>query len=294
MKKIILDEPCKQTLIKKFTDYINNTKFTDNHINFSTNFEELTNTEQLARPTVYIDAEAYLKMLLYIRDTDIEIAWHGTVERNQAKNYYIIKDVFLYPQTITSVTVNTDQTEYNDWLQNIEDDDVFNNIRFQGHSHVNMGTTPSGTDLNMYNNFLQVLPKNDYYIFMIMNKSGSVNCFIYDLAKNLIYESKNIDIKIKTTTTTDLLADIAAEKEKYCKKPQAGYFTSPAEAWQKANLNTEPPLFHNPYATQQYNRANYNAYKEFETKTETDLLFDEIDRRYKNAPLALKSFKKGK
>ena len=226
MKKINVDETFKQELITKFTEYVNNTKFTDNRITFTTSIDTSVDTKNIARPVVYISPTAYLKMLLYVRDTDVEIAWHGTVERNQEQNWYHIKDVFLYPQIIRAATVDTDQEKYQEWLQNIEDDEVFNNIRFQGHSHVNMGTFPSGTDLNMYNNFLQVLPKNDYYIFMIMNKSGSVTCFIYDLAKNLIYETADIDIRILGPKTHNLIKDINTEKEKYCEKPVYSWNTT--------------------------------------------------------------------
>jgi hypothetical protein len=273
MKKINLDETFKQDAIKKFTEFINKTKFSGNSINFTTEINQIINSTEIPKPTVYISATAYLKMMLYIRDTDIEIAWHGTVERNIENNWYHIKDVFLYPQTLTAVTVNTDQEKYQEWLQNIEDDAVFNNIRFQGHSHVNMGTSPSGTDLNMYNNFLQVLPKNDYYIFMIMNKSGNLTCLIYDLDKNLIYENQDINVKILTNNTTDLMKDIAEEKEKYCTKQT--YFNS--------YQNTAYDIFNSPQYT---GNTHYNS---------VDDIFNDIDRKskYKNPTLHPNKSKKG-
>jgi hypothetical protein len=294
MKKIVLDDKFKQDIINKFINYVNTTKFTDNHINFSTDITNVIDKTQITRPTVYISAVAYLKMLLYVQETTIEIAWHGTVERNQEHNWYHIKDVFLYPQTITACTVNTDQKEYQEWLQNIEDDEIFNNIRFQGHSHVNMGTSPSGTDLNMYHNFLQVLPKNDYYIFMIMNKSKSITCFIYDLAKNLIYETQDIDIKILTNNSQDLIKDLKEEKEKYCKNVTTQYADYDPFA---RNIPNSPYNTHsyaqsaNAYMreiTKQYGNTVHNDY------TETDKLFDELDQKYKNPVITSKRLKKQK
>lgn len=270
MKRINVDETFKQDIIAKFTDYINRTKFTDNKITFSADIDTTVNIKDISRPTIYISATAYLKMMLYVRDTDVEIAWHGTVERNQEQNWYHIKDVFLYPQIIRATTVDTDQEKYQEWLQNIEDDDVFNNIRFQGHSHVNMGTFPSGTDLNMYNNFLQVLPNNDYYIFMIMNKTGSITCFIYDLAKNLIYETADIDIKILGPKTHNLIKDITAEKDKYCERPVYTHTTTSGffDFDKYMSERDIPPV-----------------------KTDVNKLLDEIDSKYKNTKLTTTKIK---
>lgn len=270
MKRINVDETFKQDIIAKFTDYINRTKFTDNKITFSADIDTTVNVKDISRPTIYISATAYLKMMLYVRDTDVEIAWHGTVERNQEQNWYHIKDVFLYPQIIRATTVDTDQEKYQEWLQNIEDDDVFNNIRFQGHSHVNMGTFPSGTDLNMYNNFLQVLPNNDYYIFMIMNKTGSITCFIYDLAKNLIYETADIDIKILGPKTHNLIKDINTEKSKYCERPVYTHSTTSGffDFDKYMSERDIPPV-----------------------KTDVNKLLDEIDSKYKNTKLTTTKIK---
>lgn len=276
MKKINMDETFKKEAIEKFTTYINGlSRYTSNRINFSTTFNN-TITET-TRPTIFISSQAYLKMMLYVRDTEVEIAWHGTVERNIEQNWYYIKDVFLYPQIIESATVDTNQEKYQDWLNNIEDDNVFNNIRFQGHSHVNMGTSPSSTDLNMYDKFLQVLPKNDYYIFMIMNKSGSLTSFIYDLAKNTIYESTDIDIKILCTNTKDLIKDIKEEKDKYCEKP----------------------TYHSGVTYNNYNHFGlYNLEDDYYSppKKLEDIndFLDEIDKKYKNPKLKIKTKNKVK
>ena len=266
MKKINIDETFKQDIIAKFTEYINKTKFTDNRITFTADINTAIDTTNITRPTVYISTTAYLKMLLYIRDTNVEIAWHGTVERNQEQNWYHIKDVFLYPQIIRATTVDTDQEKYQEWLQNIEDDDIFNNIRFQGHSHVNMGVYPSETDLNMYNNFLQILPKNDYYIFMIMNKSGAITCFIYDLAKNLIYETADINIKILAPKTHDLIKDIESEKTKYCEKSTYTYTN------------------YDKYITER-DLPDYST--SFKQHQDVNDLLNEIDNKYKNSRISI-------
>lgn len=281
MKKINTDDSFKQHIIAKFTDYVNKTKFTDSTIHFTTTIDTTIHDQTISKPTVYISAYAYLKMMLYIRDTDTEIAWHGTVERNQEQNWYHIKDVFLYPQIIRSTTVDTDQTKYNEWLENIEDDDIFNNIRFQGHSHVNMGTFPSGTDLNMYDKFLQVLPKNDYYIFMIMNKRGEFNIFIYDLAKNIIYETADINIKVLTPKTQDLLKDIEQDKTNCCEKPT--YIPYNATSFQSSYLHD---------IDRYYGERDLPNYTSRDKIEDINDLIDEIDNKYKNTQLTITKEKK--
>ena len=288
MQKLTITEQDKQALIEKFTNYVNNTKFTDTRVNFSADLNNDLKLQNIPRPTVFISGTAYLKMLMYVTSTNVEIAWHGVVERNQEKNYYYIKDVFLYPQIIRAATVSTDQKEYQDWLINIEDDEVANNIRFQGHSHVNMGVTPSGVDLDMYNDFAQALPKNDYYIFMILNKRGETTCLIYDLAKDVIFNTEDIDIKILTNKSNDLAADILAEKTKYC--------TEQSYAFSNLSRDYYYPNYEHPstqklsqeefadYVDTQYHKSNYNK----ADYNETDKLFDDIDNKYS------KKFKKHK
>lgn len=278
MKKIQIEENFKENLLNEFKQFLEKTKCTDSSITFTSALNNSIVPTKEERPTLYISALAYLKMMCYVRDTDTEIAWHGTVQRNIKANWYYIKDVFLYPQKITSVTVDTDQEKYQEWLQNIEDDEIFNNIRFQGHSHVNMGTTPSSTDLTMYNDFLQVLSKSDYYVFAIMNKAGSFTCFIYDLQKNRMYETADIDVKIITDTSEDLLKNIKDEKTKYLETKTWSYDTSSYKVFNKSYPLTEDEL---DYYEQQFykDRLHNDVY------TETDRVYDDIDSKFKNAKL---------
>ena len=275
MKQIIIDEKTKNELMEKFKNYLNSTKFTESNVNFNAEMPKPT----AERPTVFINPTAYLKMMLYVRDTSTEIAWHGVVEKNKEKNMYYIKDVFLYPQKLAAATVQTDQEKYNKWLEEL-DDDTYNALRFQGHSHVNFGVTPSGTDMNYYEDILNVLPKNDYYIFMILNKAGDMTLLIYDLEKNTIFETADIDVKIITPKTQNLVKEIKEQKEEFCETPTYNY------SYGSSNLTYKDFM-------------NYTGYgSKYEPKTKTDLLFDELDKKYevktsKYANPTLKLTKKG-
>ena len=136
------------------------------------------------KPKIIFSTTAYEKCKTLIKECSGEVGWQGFVERNG--NTFLIKDIIVYPQTVTSVTVQTDEAEYAQWLLQLNNQQI-SELRFQCHSHVNMGVTPSATDLELYDNYLANLKDDDYYIFMIMNKKGDVNAWLYDLKENKKY-----------------------------------------------------------------------------------------------------------
>lgn len=89
-----------------------------------------------------------------------------------------------------------DTEKYALWIQENIEDERFNHIYMQGHSHVNMGTSPSSVDLNHQEEILGMLGDDDFYIFMIWNKSLASTNKIYDLKKNVMFEDKDITVKI--------------------------------------------------------------------------------------------------
>lgn len=148
--------------------------------------------------------KAMLKILSLVETYDSEIAWHGTVERIDDVTWKI-KDILIYPQVVTGATVNTDQEEYQEWLESLSDDDI-NSLRYQGHSHVRMSVSPSGTDMEHQGKILESmrLQKDGYYIFQIINKDMKTNVWIYDLARNIKYDTADIDVCIEDVDLSEL------------------------------------------------------------------------------------------
>ena len=136
---------------------------------------------------------AFSKMMALVYNFDSEVAWHGTAVKTE--DGYFIEDVMIYPQTVTGSTVNTDQEEYEKWLMGLEDE-VFNKVRMQGHSHVNMKTSPSGVDTTHQEAIIDQLGPDDYYIFMIWNKKMEHTILIFDMAENAMYEDSDVRIYI--------------------------------------------------------------------------------------------------
>lgn len=177
---------------KDFEEALKGLKLSDGRINFTKTFGTIQR-----KATLYFTELAYLKMLTLVREFDKEVAWHGIAKRcGDEEDAYIISDILVYPQEVTGATVNTDQEKYQMWLMN-NDDEVFNNIRMQGHSHVNMGTTPSSVDTNLYDQILAQLEDDMFYIFLIWNKRNEKTIKIYDLAKNVLFETADVTVKVR-------------------------------------------------------------------------------------------------
>ena len=301
MKHIKIDDEVKEDLIERFKKYLNSTKLTTSSINYTAAIDNIVDKTQYPKARLYISAIAYLKMMLYVRDTSTEIAWHGTVKRH-GKNAFQITDVMLYPQTVTGATVNTDQDKYNEWIQDL-DDDTHNSMRFQGHSHVNMATSPSGTDMAFYNDILQVLPNNDYYIFMIMNKQGSMTFLIYDLAENIIYENEDIDYSIINDTQsrsleegfTEILDEIKEQKEDYCKTySYQQTYPSYNQSLYGGNVYYKDLTPYNKNTPITTKKPHILFDDDDEDETGVNSIIDDIDRKFKNATLQSKKGKRSK
>lgn len=155
---------------------------------------------------------AWAKMNALISGFDSEVAWHG-FSRKDGNNYFI-DDIVVYPQNVSSATVTTDQEEYEKWLAELNDDE-FNSLRFQGHSHVNMSTSPSGVDTSLYDRILSQLTDEDFYIFAIWNKKGEHTVYIYDMVDNIKYDTKDIDITVETLSGFLENAQDLVKKETY-------------------------------------------------------------------------------
>ena len=180
-----------ESIKEEFEEAIGKAKLSNGTFTFSKNFGKVDR-----KATLYYREHAWLKQEALIDNFSNEVAWHGIAKRDpDEKDAFIIEDILVYPQEVTGATVTTDQQEYQEWLY-AWDDDVFNNIRFQGHSHVNMGVTPSSVDENLYESLLSQLNGDMFYIFAIFNKRGDRTVKIYDMAENIFYENSDVDVLI--------------------------------------------------------------------------------------------------
>lgn len=194
MSKIIKITPEHFDEIRKdFEIALRNVKAVDGKVNYTKSFGYIDR-----KAVLYFTEKAWIKMQALIREFNKEVAWHGIAYRGEdiSKDDYYITDILVYPQEVTGATVNTDQEKYEMWLMS-QEDGVFNNIRMQGHSHVNMGTAPSGVDITHQEKILDQLEDDMFYIFMIWNKRGDKTIKIYDLGKNILFDTMDITVNVQ-------------------------------------------------------------------------------------------------
>lgn len=194
MAKVIkVTDELREEIRKEFEEQLAKSKFPDGKFTFSKSFSTVQR-----KVTLKFSEKAWWKMRALVAECDKEVGWHGFARRGEdpEKDEYYIDDIIVYPQEVSGTTVTTDQVKYQTWLYNRDDEEFFS-IRMQGHSHVNMGVTPSGVDLTLYESILANLGAEDFYIFLIWNKKDDRTIKIYDLAKNILFENADVSVVVE-------------------------------------------------------------------------------------------------
>ena len=141
------------------------------------------------RPCIIFHTAVWCKLHTLVQNTNTECAISGFV--NKIDNNYIIYDVSVYPQIVKAAEVVIDEDLYAPWLLQFSDEKIAT-MRFQMHSHVRMATSPSATDTATWLELAKTA--KDFFIFMILNKSGDFSLCLYDCEKRLIFEKGDLDI----------------------------------------------------------------------------------------------------
>ena len=214
-KPIMMTEAFKQECRADFEKALALTKCADGRLNFTKVFADLNR-----KATIFFTPIAWTKMTKLLQEFDNEVAWYGVTERgaDPDKDEYIIRDILVYPQRVTGATVDMDPVECSKWVQEHmeQGDERFNSFCMQGHSHVKMATSPSGTDIHHQEEILRDVRKNGFYIFMIWNKYLVSTNKIYDLQKNVLFE--NTDITVDVLCDGETVSDFIAEAKSQVKE----------------------------------------------------------------------------
>lgn len=162
-------------------------------------------------PRVLISRLAYNKMWHYVDVADKEVGWLGTVVENG--NDFLIQDVFLLKQEVgqteTEITLDGLAEFGQEILSKPNGTEIYNGIRFWGHSHVNMGTDPSSQDEEQMEVFRE--SEHPFFIRGILNKNGRMEFTIFLYAAGI----KIVDAEWTISEPVDesIRADIEAEFE---------------------------------------------------------------------------------
>lgn len=187
-KLIKLTQQTIDDVVAEFTARLTG-KMSTGKISFTKDINKVAEKAEL-----FFEELAWYKMQSLVRTYSTEVGWHGVCKKLE-KGKFVISDILVYPQVVSGVTVTPDLEKYSMWLMG-HPDEVFNNIRFQGHSHVNLACTPSAVDEQWYENILSQLDDTMFYVFMIVNKKGDMFVRIYDMAENIMYETADVSTQI--------------------------------------------------------------------------------------------------
>ena len=212
MKPIKLNQDAKKLALERFktalADYAG-----DGDLTFKITPDSLVPiADDIVKPKVYMTPEVYLQLTRLVHQSSKELAWHGTVTK--VGSNYVIHKILVYPQTVTSTTVDADEEAYAKWLMEL-DDETINHLRFQGHSHVNMGASPSGRDTDNWQKFLNLLTPGDFYVFCIANKKEEFYWNIYDTEQNILFENKDITLEVIDSSGESIIDWASTNIEKY-------------------------------------------------------------------------------
>lgn len=248
-KSLINLEPVREQvrtkLLEKYDSTIYmNTSSVDIKIDVKEILEQYITDKQLEEPKVYITAEAYVKLRKLVDDTTTEIGWYGTVTKMPGfESVFVIDDILVYPQTVTGATCVQDDDRVFEFELNLSTDQV-NRKRFHGHSHVNMGVTPSGVDEQFYQDILTQV--DDYFIVMITNKSGAYYTRFYDMQNNILYTGIPVQVMLDNGIALEHWYDDATQNN-----IKEHTYTAPIKPGADKK-NFQNSIFDNPYDDYEY------------------------------------------
>lgn len=126
---------------------------------------------------------AYTKMQFIVETCEAEVAWRGAARRLN-DNEFLIEDVFLLKQTVTGTSVDIKAEDNIEAILQMEraagiklDEMNDRGLYFHGHSHVNMGVSPSSVDEGDRQRTIDT--NVPFYIWMIWNKKNDISCCVY-------------------------------------------------------------------------------------------------------------------
>lgn len=139
-------------------------------------------------PRVLVSREAYEDMHVIVEEASQEIGFLGTVRK--VGRDFLIEEIFLFEQQVHSTTCEITPDGLANMAQELvtsrpDGMDVCNRLCFWGHSHVNMGTSPSGQD-DVQLNELAGNANDGFFIRAILNKNGRMEFTIVLTALGLV------------------------------------------------------------------------------------------------------------
>lgn len=155
-----------------------------NAVNTKPSISRILTTPDPTPPTVYYTVEAHASIEYIVNKCPTEIGWLGLVE--DVPGGYMITQIYIPEQEVTATTTEI-ETEgmANLFMHLIEQGVDTSKVRYWGHSHVNMGVSPSTRDEDQIADYLETSP---LFIRGIYNKKGVSKVDVFDVTQGFVFE----------------------------------------------------------------------------------------------------------
>lgn len=179
-------------------------------------------------PVLFIHPLALDKMDIIVTECKDEVGWLGFVKKYD--DCYLLEDVMLLKQKVHGATCELDEADLAEYYSNLyinnpdNAEEIIDSLRLWGHSHVNMGVSPSGQDDVQA---LEFANGNEWFFRLIANKNGEMEIDFYDFERDIMF--KNIKWQEFRAYRLELEESLKAEiKEKVTKMSYGGGYKYPS------------------------------------------------------------------
>lgn len=136
-------------------------------------------------PRVIYTTRVYQQITYLVHRCNLEVGWWGLVDVQPCGDY-LITEIFVPEQEVTGTQTDIEAEAMTALAIELMDRDLDpGNLYYYGHSHVNMGVSPSGQDESNTDQYLDACP---IFIREIRNKKGESKVDIFDTAANVVYQ----------------------------------------------------------------------------------------------------------
>lgn len=137
-------------------------------------------------PDVMYTTEAWQTIRYIVAHCSAEVGWLGLVEYYEDSNVYLVTDIFVPPQEVTGTTTEIESDAMAALANDLLDQGLdTSKLYYWGHSHVNMGVSPSGQDERQLDEYLEHCP---VFIRGIYNKRGDAKVDVFNTEEGVVFQ----------------------------------------------------------------------------------------------------------
>lgn len=143
-------------------------------------------------PVVVYSVKAWLTIQYLVAACPKEVGWMGTV-KELPDNKYLIEEIFVPKQTVNGAETDISPDDMAELVFQLMQRGIdHNRLYYWGHSHVNMGVSPSTQDETQAMSYVERFP---VFIRGIYNKRGDSKVDVYDTNSMLVYQCVNTEVE---------------------------------------------------------------------------------------------------